>query len=68
MRALTPRQCEIVTYIRQRIEHGPAPTLREIGDHFKIASLNGVRCHLRALKQKGRIDWQPGKARTLVLV
>jgi len=46
----------------------PAPTLREIGDHFKIASLNGVRCHLRALKQKGRIDWQPGKARTLVLV
>ena len=32
------------------------PTVREIGEHFDIASPNGVMCHLKALEKKGMIS------------
>lgn len=51
---LTSRQMDVFTFIRDRVQtRGYGPTVREIGEHFKINSPNGVMCHLRALEKKG---------------
>ena len=53
---LTERQRRIFDYIEsQIIEHGHAPTIREIGSRFSITSTNGVRTHLTALIKKGYV-------------
>lgn len=44
------------------------PTIRELMERFDIHSPNGVVCHLWALRHKGYITWQDGKARTIVAV
>lgn len=54
--ALTPRQQEIVDFIRESTaRNGFAPTVREIGGAFGIKSPNGVETHLKALERKGVI-------------
>lgn len=54
---LTKRQQLVFEYIRSQIQqNGYGPTVREIGLHFKIASPNGVMCHLRALEKKGLLQ------------
>jgi len=51
---LTPRQHAVFDFIHDRVrEAGYGPTVREIGEHFKISSPNGVMCHLKALEKKG---------------
>src|SRR6188768_2769922 len=51
---LTDRQAKIFDFIKDRVQsRGYGPTVREIGEHFKISSPNGVMCHLRALEKKG---------------
>jgi repressor LexA len=51
---LTERQSMVFDFIRDRVQSlGYGPTVREIGEHFKISSPNGVMCHLRALEKKG---------------
>src|SRR5438552_1480053 len=66
---LTDRQREIYEFIREKIEgRGYGPTVREIGEAFKIASPNGVMCHLTALVNKGLITRDGGKARAIQLV
>jgi repressor LexA len=53
---LTGRQREILDFIREMIENkGFPPTIREIGEKFKISSTNGVRAVLSALTKKGYI-------------
>ena len=52
--SLTARQQAVYEFIHGRVtERGYGPTVREIGEHFKISSPNGVMCHLRALEKKG---------------
>lgn len=69
MRALTPRQQEVLSFIRQYIaEHKYPPNVRDIGDHFGFASPSGVQSALKALRKKGYVTWEPGKNRTLRLV
>lgn len=64
--ALTPRQQAILDYVVSHArERGYAPTVREIGDRFGIRSPNAVACHLDALRRKGRVTSEPGRARTL---
>ncbi|HXG12669.1 MAG TPA: transcriptional repressor LexA [Gemmataceae bacterium] len=66
---LTERQREIYEFIREKIEtRGYGPTVREIGEGFKIASPNGVMCHLNALERKGLIKRQKQSARAIQLV
>lgn len=51
---LTPKQAAVFEFIKERIQQrGYGPTVREIGEHFKISSPNGVTCHLIALEKKG---------------
>lgn len=52
---LTERQQQIMDLIREGVERGRAPTVREIAQACGIASPNGVMCHLRALEKKGHI-------------
>lgn len=54
---LTPKQAAVFEFIKDRIQaRGYGPTVREIGEHFKIKSPNGVMCHLRALEKKGLLQ------------
>lgn len=53
---LTKRQEAILDFIvEHREEHGISPSIREIGDAFKIGSLRGVTVHLDAMERKGYI-------------
>jgi repressor LexA len=66
---LTKRQKEVLDFIREMIENkGLPPTIREIGENFKIASTNGVRAILSALGKKGYIRRQPLVSRGIELV
>jgi repressor LexA len=66
---LTDRQKEIYEFIRDKIEQrGYPPTVREIGEAFKIQSPNGVMCHLNALVKKGLIIRTAQSARAIQLV
>lgn len=53
---LTDRQLEILSYVARHIDrHGWQPSYREIGKKFRIRSPNGVRCHFKAMENKGVI-------------
>ncbi len=66
--ALTDRQREVYEFIREKIHgRGYGPTVREIGEHFGIASPNGVMCHLKALDKKGLIHREPNMSRAIQL-
>src|SRR5215216_3233221 len=63
---LTERQREVYDFIREKIRgRGYGPTVREIGDNFRIASPNGVMCHLKALEKKGLITREPNMSRAI---
>ena len=64
-RPMTPRQQEVYEFVwlfRER--HGYCCTIREIGDHFGW-SLNGTVSHLRAIRRKQWLTWEPGQSRTI---
>lgn len=64
-KGLTKRQAAILQYIIDRIrDDGLPPTIAEIGQHFGIASTNGVNDHLMALEKKGFIE-RSSKARDI---
>lgn len=66
---LTPRQREIYEFLKDQImNHGIPPTVREIGNRFKIKSPNGVSCHLLALIRKGLITKKDNLSRSITLV
>ena len=65
---LTARQREVFEYLRERIvARGYGPTVREIAEHFGIASPNGVMCHLKALEKKGLISREAFMSRAIQL-
>lgn len=66
MTSLTKRQRQIFEFIRCESDAGrPVPTLREIARQFGFRAHRAAACHLAAIKAKGFIQWQPGKARSL---
>ena len=69
MENLTPRQQEILDFIRSTLEVlGAPPTRLEICSAFGFASPNAAEDHLRALARKGAIVLEPGSARGIRLV
>jgi repressor LexA len=61
----TPRQAELLTFLREFIaERGYPPTAREIGAAYGWAP-QAVADYLGALRKRGLVTWEPGKARTL---
>lgn len=66
---LTPRQREILDFIKNSLEVlGAPPTRAEIAGAFGFASHNAAEEHLRALAKKGAIVMDPGSARGIRLV
>jgi repressor LexA len=62
---LTARQQQVLEFIQAALRHGnPAPTLREIAAHFGFGSTRAAADHLEALKRKGVLESEPGKARS----
>ncbi len=65
-RRLTDRQQQILDHLRDEIDRrGMPPTIREIGEHFRIRSTKGVEDHLAALTKKGFIRRERGKSRAI---
>ncbi len=66
MISLPAKQAEVYGILKARIRAGlPMPSRREIARELKVSSLKTVNDHLRALKKKGVITWEAGKARAL---
>ena len=64
MRELTSRQREILNFLRAfSVRHGMPPTVREIGEQFKITP-RAVFDHLRALERKGMLQRRRTARRT----
>jgi repressor LexA len=65
---LTLAQKRVLDFIQVEAYAGrPIPTLREIAGHFGFKAHRAAACHLEALKRKGFIQSDPGKARSLRL-
>jgi repressor LexA len=68
MTDLTPRQRQILEFIRSQIdESGMPPTRAEIATELGFKSANAAEEHLRALQRKGAIDLVPGMSRGIQL-
>ena len=66
---LTPRQTDILGFIRQCLEtRGAPPTRAEIVTEFGFASPTAADDHLKALAKKGVIELVPGAARGIRLL
>jgi repressor LexA len=66
---LTPRQQEILDFIKNSLEVlGAPPTRAEIAQAFGFASPNAAEEHIKALARKGVINLEPGSARGIRLV
>lgn len=66
---LTPAQQRILNFIQAEIQAGrPTPSHQEIADRFGFRSKRAAACHLEALRKKGALESQPGKARSLRVI
>ena len=69
MKTLTKRQKEILNFLEEWIsKKGYSPTFREIMHHFNFSSVGTVVSHMSALSNKGYIQSEPKKRRSLVPV
>ena len=69
MTDLTKAQRRVLDFIQAGLQAGrSAPTLREIADKFGFASHRAAAVHLAALKRKGVIESDDGKARSLRVI
>lgn len=65
---LTPRQSEILSFIREGAEErGVIPSVREIMARFGFTSPATVASHLDLLEKKGVIGKEPGRSRNIIL-
>lgn len=63
---LTKRQKEILNFIKKFIKaHGYSPTIREIGNHFRLSSPATIHKHLSNLESKGLIMRSYNKSRAV---
>lgn len=65
----THRQAEVLAFVKEYISgQGYPPTLREIGDHLQLRSLNSVSDLLKALIRKGYLARDGIKSRALKIL
>lgn len=65
---LTARQSLLLNFIRKfTAKKGYPPTVREMAYYMGVGSPNGLMCHLKALKKKGYVEWEPKTARSVRL-
>jgi repressor LexA len=64
---LTPKQLEVLAFIRRFMESGLPPTRGEIAEGLRLKNRQGIDQHLRALAAKGAIELIPGISRGIRL-
>ena len=68
MKKLTPRQTEVLAFIKSYIdETGYPPTRADIASELGFKSANASEEHLKALARKGAIEMIPGTSRGIKL-
>src|SRR5689334_23134774 len=68
MSDLTPKQLEVLAFIRRFMDHGGLPPTRgEIAGGLRLKNRQGIDQHLRALAAKGAIELIPGISRGIRL-
>jgi repressor LexA len=66
MKGLTKRQRQVLEFIQDKQDSERLiPTHREIAAHFGFNSPNAASIHVKALRAKGYLQSQPGRARAL---
>jgi len=66
MTSLTKAQRRVLEFIQSEVRAGNlVPTHQEIAEQFGFQSKRAAACHLAALKKKGVLASEPGKARSL---
>jgi repressor LexA len=66
---LTPKQLEVLAFIRRFMDSGGLPPTRgEIADGLRLKNRQGIDQHLRALAAKGAIELIPGISRGIRLL
>ncbi|KMY49256.1 transcriptional regulator [Peribacillus loiseleuriae] len=66
---LTTRQQSIFDTIKNHLSNkGYPPSIRDIGKEVGLKSSSTVSGHLVKLRDKGLIDWEEGKPRTLHVI
>jgi repressor LexA len=66
MNVPTRAQQRVLDFIQAEVYAGRSvPSLREIAQRFGFRSHRAAACHLEALKRKGFVESEPGKARSL---
>lgn len=66
---LTKRQRQILDFVTDFMnKHGYAPSIREIGEHFKLNSPATIHVHLENLKVKGFLKTSYNEARSIELL
>ena len=69
MPALSPKQLEVLAFIRRFMESGGLPPTRgEIAEGLRLKNRQGIDQHLRALAAKGAIELIPGISRGIRLL
>src|ERR1035438_5925321 len=69
MTELTKAQRRVLDFVQTETDAGrPVPTLREIAARFGFKAHRAAAAHLDALKRKGFIESEPGKARSLRVI
>jgi SOS-response transcriptional repressor LexA len=64
---LTPRQQEVLDYLRACRVREHAPSYRDVQKHLGMKSVNGAATHIRALASKGLLTFGGGKSRGIRL-
>ena len=67
MNRITPRQTELLTILARLLKNGVTPTFEEIAKEAGITR-SGAFDQFHALRDKGYVIWQRGRARTLRIV
>jgi repressor LexA len=66
MKTATKAQERVLNFIKNELQAGrPAPTHGEIAGYFGFKSTRAAACHLIALKKKGLLAIEDGKARAI---
>lgn len=66
---MTAREAQILAFIGDyQLEHGYAPTTREIADAVGLASRSTVHRYLVSLRGAGHLEWEPKQTRTMRVV
>lgn len=65
MNPLTETQTALLEWLEEYIfQHGYSPTVQQMREAIAWKSESAVRYHLKALREKGWIDWIGGRTRT----